>query len=93
MKSIKMISVLIIVIAIGAYIIVKSTLTHIPVGIVGVRTQEYAIIGKKGVVQEDFAPGWRSIFTSPPTAMQITATLKLAKMDKVRATAIGICKP
>jgi regulator of protease activity HflC (stomatin/prohibitin superfamily) len=58
MKSIKMISVLIIVIAIGAYIIVKSTLTHIPVGIVGVRTQEYAIIGKKGVVQEDFAPGW-----------------------------------
>lgn len=58
MKTIKMISVLIIVVAIGAYFIVKATLTHIPVGIVGVRTQEYAIIGKKGVVQEDFAPGW-----------------------------------
>ena len=46
MKTIKMISVLIIVLSVGAYIIIKATLTHIPIGIVGVRTQEYAIIGK-----------------------------------------------
>ena len=58
MKSIKMVSVLIIVVTIGAYIIIKASLTHIPVGIVGVRTQEYAFFGKKGVVQKDFSPGW-----------------------------------
>ena len=58
MKTIKLISVLIILCAIGAYILVKATVTHVPVGIVGVRIQEYAIIGKKGVVQEDFGPGW-----------------------------------
>ena len=38
MKTIKMISIFIIGLAIGAYIIVKGSLTHIPVGIVGVRT-------------------------------------------------------
>jgi len=58
MKTIKLISVLIIVVAVGAYFIVQATLTHIPVGVVGVRTQEYGIFGKKGVVQQDFSAGW-----------------------------------
>lgn len=58
MKHIKLISILIIVMTVGAYFILTATVTHIPVGVVGVRTQEYAIIGKKGVVQEDFTPGW-----------------------------------
>ncbi len=58
MKRIKLISMLIIIAAIGTYFILTATVTHIPVGIVGVRTQEYALIGKKGVVQEDFSPGW-----------------------------------
>ncbi|MBW1803473.1 MAG: hypothetical protein JRJ85_22425, partial [Deltaproteobacteria bacterium] len=58
MKTIKSISIAIIVIIVGAYILVKLTVTHVPVGVVGVRTQEYGIMGKKGVVQEDFGPGW-----------------------------------
>jgi regulator of protease activity HflC (stomatin/prohibitin superfamily) len=58
MKRIKLISILIIVITIGTYFVLTATVAHIPVGTVGVRTQEYAIIGKKGVIQEDFSPGW-----------------------------------
>jgi regulator of protease activity HflC (stomatin/prohibitin superfamily) len=82
MKSIKMISVLIIVIAIGAYIIVKATLTHIPVGIVGVRTQEYAIIGKKGVVQEDFTPGWHRALWPIDSWQYFDSTVQTLEMTR-----------
>jgi len=58
MKFIKTISILIIVVSIGSYMLLKLTVSHVPMGVVGVRTQEYAILGKKGVVQEDFGPGW-----------------------------------
>ena len=82
MKSIKMISVLIIVIAIGAYIIVKATLTHIPVGIVGVRTQEYALIGKKGVVQEDFTPGWHRALWPIDSWQYFDSTVQTLEMTR-----------
>ena len=82
MKTIKLISVLIIVIVIGAYVIVKSTLTHIPVGIVGVRTQEYAIIGKKGVVQEDFAPGWHRAIWPIDSWQYFDSTVQTLEMTR-----------
>jgi regulator of protease activity HflC (stomatin/prohibitin superfamily) len=82
MKSIKMISVLIIVIAIGAYIIVKATLTPIPIGIVGVRTQEYAIIGKKGVVQEDFGPGWHRALWPIDSWQYFDSTVQTLEMTR-----------
>ncbi len=82
MKTIKMISVLIIVVAIGAYFIVKATLTHIPVGIVGVRTQEYAIIGKKGVVQEDFAPGWHRALWPIDSWQYFDSTVQTLEMTR-----------
>jgi len=58
MNLIKKVSILIVVLIIGAYLMLKLTIAHIPVGVVGVRTQEYAILGKKGVIQHDFGPGW-----------------------------------
>ncbi len=82
MKTIKMISVLIIVVAIGAYFIVKATLTHIPVGIVGVRTQEYAIIGKKGVVQEDFSPGWHRALWPIDSWQYFDSTVQTLEMTR-----------
>lgn len=59
MKTIKVLSVLIIVLVIVAWLATKVTLIYIPVGTTGVRTQEYAVFGEKGVVQKDFGPGWR----------------------------------
>jgi regulator of protease activity HflC (stomatin/prohibitin superfamily) len=82
MKTIKMISVLIIVFAIGAYIIVKGSLTHIPVGIVGVRTQEYAVLGKKGVVQEDFTPGWHRAIWPIDSWQYFDSTVQTLEMTR-----------
>jgi regulator of protease activity HflC (stomatin/prohibitin superfamily) len=42
----------------GAVVLVKSLTIYIPMGSVGVRTQEYSILGSQGVVQDDFGPGW-----------------------------------
>lgn len=41
-----------------AWVIVNSTVIFIPAGQVGVVTKAFAILGEKGVVNEDFEPGW-----------------------------------
>ena len=58
MKMIKLVSVVIIALVVGGYIIVKAATIHVPIGSVGVRIQQYGILGKQGVVEEDFKPGW-----------------------------------
>jgi regulator of protease activity HflC (stomatin/prohibitin superfamily) len=58
LKTLRIISVSVIVlIALGA-LFVNFTLINIPAGKTGVLTREYALLGKKGVVKQDFAPGW-----------------------------------
>jgi len=58
MNIIKKVSTLIVILVIGAFLLLKLTIANVPVGMAGVRTQEYAIFGKKGVVQQDFGAGW-----------------------------------
>jgi len=58
MKIAKLVSVGIVVVIVGGALVLKMLTTYVPVGTVGVRTQEYAMFGSKGVVQEDFGPGW-----------------------------------
>ncbi|MDY7030973.1 MAG: SPFH domain-containing protein [Thermodesulfobacteriota bacterium] len=58
MKALKGFSVGIIVFFIGAWLLFKFVTVYVPIGEVGVRTQEYALFGSKGVVQMDFGPGW-----------------------------------
>jgi regulator of protease activity HflC (stomatin/prohibitin superfamily) len=58
MQSIKFVAVLVIVTIIGGWLIVKALTVYIPIGRVGVRVQQYALFGKKGVVPQDFGPGW-----------------------------------
>lgn len=57
-KGIKFVSGLVVALVVGGYIVVRSATVHIPLGSVGVRVQQYGIFGKKGVVPEDFGPGW-----------------------------------
>ncbi len=59
MKTIKAIAILIVLLVLGSAIVLKMLTVYVPVGHVGVRTQEYAIFGERGVVQMDFGPGWR----------------------------------
>jgi len=58
MKSIKYFSMVIIAVVCGFWILINITTVSIPVGMVGVRTQDYAVLGKKGVVQETYSPGF-----------------------------------
>jgi len=58
MKLIRNISIAVVLIFAGALLIVWQAITYIPVGKVGVRIQQYGLFGGKGVVPEDFGPGW-----------------------------------
>ena len=58
MKIIKIICIFISVLIVGFAIILKSLTIDIPIGQVGVRIQQYGILGKKGLVQKDYTPGW-----------------------------------
>lgn len=58
MRAIRAFSILLVLAVIAAFLAFKFTLIYVPVGVIGVRTQEYAIFGEKGVVQKDFGPGF-----------------------------------
>lgn len=58
MKYVKYISIIIIILIVGFWVLLTTMVTFIPVGKVGVLTREYAITGKRGVVEKDFGPGW-----------------------------------
>ena len=58
MKYVKYVSVLVIVLIIGFWVLLNTMVTFIPVGKVGVLTREYALTGKRGVVDKDYGPGW-----------------------------------
>jgi len=58
MKAIKGICVFVIVAIFGLWGLIRVVTVDIPVGKVGVRIQQYGVLGKKGVVKRDFGPGW-----------------------------------
>ncbi len=58
MKSIKIAAIIVILVILGGWGLLKGLTQFVPVGITGVRIQQYSILGKKGVVLKDFAPGW-----------------------------------
>ncbi len=58
MKTIKVISLVIVLLLVGGFAVLKLFTVYVPVGTVAVRTQQYAVLGSKGVVGEDFGPGW-----------------------------------
>ena len=58
MKFIKIISSLILLAVAGIFVAVNFLFIKIDLGQTGVRTQQYALLGDKGVVQQDFGPGW-----------------------------------
>ena len=58
MKIIKIISILVIALVLGGWVVLKSLTVDIPIGKVGVRIQQYGLFGKQGMVKEDFKAGW-----------------------------------
>lgn len=58
MKGLKFAAMGVVLLIVGGWLILRSATILIPIGVVGVRIQQYGIIGQKGVVQKDFTPGW-----------------------------------
>lgn len=58
MNFIKYLSILVILGVVGIFLAAQFLFIRIELGEVGVRTQQYAFLGEKGVVKKDFAPGW-----------------------------------
>jgi len=87
MRAVRIASVAIIAVIIGGAIVLNSLTTYVPVGKVGVRTQEYG--GSKGVVQKDFGPGWHrdlgpidSWVTFDSTVQTLEMTRDVGKGDR-----------
>jgi len=59
MKTIRNFCVLFVILIIGAFLVINFAIVTIPVGHVGVQIKNFAVLGPKGVVQEDFKPGWQ----------------------------------
>lgn len=58
MKFIKFIAAAIIAAVIAVFVIFALFMVKLDPGEVGVRTQQYAVFGEKGVQPKDFGPGW-----------------------------------
>jgi regulator of protease activity HflC (stomatin/prohibitin superfamily) len=58
MKILKYFAAAVVFAVIGIFIATKFLLIRIELGENGVRTQQYAFLGEKGVVKEDFGPGF-----------------------------------
>ncbi|CAA6677209.1 MULTISPECIES: SPFH domain-containing protein [unclassified Lentimonas] len=58
MKFIKFLSIIILIAVGGVFFAAQFLFIKIDLGKTGVRTQQYALLGDKGVVPEDFGPGW-----------------------------------
>ena len=82
MKAIRNICVLFVVFFIAAFVMIKFAIVTVPVGYVGVQTKKFAILGEKGVVNEDFKPGWHLRVTGLQTWQMFDATVQTLEMTR-----------
>lgn len=82
MKIVKYVSAAVILFILGTWFVFNLCTTYIPIGQVGVRTQEYALFGKKGVVQEDFGPGWHRDFGPVDSWVKFDSTVQTLEMTR-----------
>lgn len=58
----------------------QSIVTYVPLGSIGVKTNQYAFLGTKGVVAKDFAPGWHLDLGPLHVWNQFDATVRTLEM-------------
>ena len=82
MRTIRFISILIIVLIAGGWLAKQSLTIHIPLGKAGVRVQQYGVFGKKGLVARDFGPGWHRNLGPIDTWELYDTTVQTLEMTK-----------
>ena len=85
MKTLKTLSILVILVIAGGFLIARFSVQLVPLSMVGVRIQQYSILGEKGVEEKDFHPGWHwnlgplhqwEIFDSTVQTLEMTSNPK-----------------
>jgi regulator of protease activity HflC (stomatin/prohibitin superfamily) len=91
MRTIRIAAISIVGIFVGGFILVNILTTYVPIGYVGVRTQEYGIFGSQGVVQQDFGPGWHRDLGPIDSWVFFDSTIQTLEMtrDPARGTVKG----
>lgn len=84
MRSIKLGAIGVIVVIAGFWVTLRVLTVDIPIGFVGVRTQEYGLIGKKGLVQEDFGPGYHRSLGPIDSWVFFDSTVQTLEMTRER---------
>jgi regulator of protease activity HflC (stomatin/prohibitin superfamily) len=82
MKLLKLASVILVIGLVGLWLLLMFLTVDIPVGMVGVRTQELGFLGKRGVVEEDFGPGWHRSLGFIDSWVQYDATVQTLEMTR-----------
>jgi regulator of protease activity HflC (stomatin/prohibitin superfamily) len=81
MKIINYISIAVVVLLVGSWVALHMATISIPIGTVGVRTQEYGL-KNKGVIEEDFGPGWHRRLGGIDTWNLFDSTVQTLEMTK-----------
>ncbi len=82
MKSIRNLCILFVLFIIVAFIAINFAIVTVPVGSVGVQTKKFAIFGEKGVVAEDFQPGWHMRIAGLQNWQMFDSTVQTLEMTK-----------
>lgn len=82
MNWLKRISIAAIVVVLGIWFGIGLVTIYVPVGKVGVRTQDYAVLGSRGVVQEDFGPGWHRDLGPIDSWQKFDSTVQTLEMSR-----------
>ncbi len=87
----KTVSAIVIAVILGGWFTVKLLTVDIPIGRVGVRIQQYGVLGKRGVVQTDFGPGWHRDLGPIDSWVTYDSTVQTLEMtqERGRGSSIG----
>lgn len=82
MKAIRIASVFLCLTIVVLVMTYNVILVRIPLGKVGVLTQQYDFLGEKGVVAEDFGPGWHRDFGPLHSWVVFDSTVQTTEMGR-----------
>jgi regulator of protease activity HflC (stomatin/prohibitin superfamily) len=87
----KTVSAIVIAVILGGWLTVQLLTVDIPIGRVGVRIQQYGILGKRGVVKTDFGPGWHRDLGPIDSWVTYDSTVQTLEMtqNKTRGAQLG----
>jgi regulator of protease activity HflC (stomatin/prohibitin superfamily) len=82
MKAVKIVSIIVIIGIIGFWTVIMTCTVKIPMGMSGVRINEYGILGTKGVEEVTHGPGWQRDLGPLESWVLFDTTVQTLEMTK-----------